>query len=69
MANCRSCGAEILWVISKASGKAMPLDVPPEKRAIIVEVDKHGIPVTEIREAYTSHFATCPQANDWRRAR
>jgi hypothetical protein len=41
---CRSCGATILWVLSKRSGKRAPLN--PDG---------------------TSHFATCPQADQWRR--
>lgn len=43
--SCRSCGATVRWVETKA-GKKMP-------------VDADG----------TSHFATCPDSNEWRRSR
>lgn len=42
-AECRSCGAPVLWVMTKG-GKRAPLD----------------------RDGH-SHFATCPQADQWRR--
>ena len=61
-AECRSCHAEVFWIVTK-SGKRMPIDcsvvggrepwkgVPGDG-----ELDGRGI----------SHFAACPQANSWR---
>lgn len=40
---CRSCGAPIAWVVTRA-GKRAPID--PDG---------------------TNHFATCPQAAEWRK--
>ena len=48
---CRSCGADVIWIITEA-GKRMPVDAAP------------GL----IPGEHTSHFATCPQANDWRKS-
>jgi hypothetical protein len=48
-AECRSCGAPILWCIT-VKGKKMPVDVPAVEG-----------------EPTTSHFATCPQAGEWRK--
>lgn len=41
---CRSCGAEILWIVTSA-GKRAPMNL----------------------DGTTSHFATCPQADRWRK--
>lgn len=46
---CRSCGADILWCITK-KGKKMPVDLPPDGSD----------------EPTTSHFATCPNADEHR---
>lgn len=57
MSRCKSCNREIVWIKMK-SGKAMPCD--PDK---VVVVTEDGETVT----GYTSHFATCPNANMHRR--
>lgn len=81
MAFCKSCGAQIVWVKTKA-GKAMPCDA----HKVLGELDPNGkdILVTEDGEVvkcntgmscytgkivvgYTSHFATCPYADKHRR--
>lgn len=53
MAKCRSCGEEIVWMVTK-SGKKMPADMIP------------GFPPTEgdifDPKFNSSHFATCPNA-------
>lgn len=78
MAICRSCGAEIIWIKMKGSGKAMPCDAKPIPYR---EVFSNGMKlVTESGEVvqgcfegtsdktgYVSHFATCPNANRHRR--
>ena len=60
---CRSCGAEIVWLKTAASGKPMPVDAAPEKRVVIGE--HSGL--AYVLETYTPHWATCPQAESWRR--
>lgn len=49
---CRSCRAPVVW-ITTAAGKRMPVDY----------VREAGQPPP----AGASHFATCPNAADWRR--
>ena len=60
-ATCRSCGAPIVWGITKA-GKKVPLD-PPEKRYAMHPL-YNGL---EIVETWLSHFASCPNADQHRR--
>lgn len=82
MSRCRSCGAEIIWIKMKGTGKAMPCDargisysenMHPGASPALTLVTEHG---TIVRTAfdpagdkmgYTSHFATCPSANEHRR--
>lgn len=64
---CRSCEAEIKW-ITMASGKAMPVDVPGEKR-VVVFMGVDGVEAGRVVDTYTSHFVTCPDADKHRRNR
>jgi hypothetical protein len=60
-AECRGCGAPIYWV-TLDSGKRMPLDRGRQVRVAYIEgrgFVAHG--------SYTSHFATCPEANRLRK--
>lgn len=64
---CRSCGAPIEWA-ELTTGAKMPFDEP------IVAVRTHaagGIGARVIEDVDTSvtlsHFATCPDAERWRR--
>jgi hypothetical protein len=59
---CRSCGAPIFFV-AMTSGKRMPLNQTPKKAVIIDKATGQG----SIQDAYTSHFATCPKADQHRR--
>lgn len=68
---CRSCEAEILWVTTR-TGKSMPLDVEPSPKGNMVLVaGKTWVATDEDRRlkrpTFTSHFATCPEADQWRR--
>lgn len=76
MSVCRSCGQEIDWVLT-SKGKKMPVD--PEY-IWYDEADSGTVIVTDGGVVYVvsssrsfpsvkgriSHFATCPNANDWR---
>lgn len=53
---CRSCRARIVF-LKTVAGKAMPVD------ADTVETDEK----TFDHERHVSHFATCPEANKFRR--
>lgn len=63
MSNCGTCGAEIVWAITEA-GKRMPLDAKPEKRFVVDDADG-----CHLVDTYVSHFSTCPNAEQHRRAR
>lgn len=56
--NCRSCGAQIVWMKTKR-GKNIPVDAEtanPGER-----VFQYGV--------HTSHFSTCPNADQHRKKR
>lgn len=78
--NCKSCGAPVRWAITAATGARMPLDVEAvdDGNLGVVEWQSDGhrlaTPIVAVnpttaltRFRYTSHFATCPNANDHRR--
>lgn len=60
---CRSCGAKLTWY-ELTSGKRHPFDGDPvylqtehtPARRLVGHIDRAD-----------SHFATCPQAGDWKR--
>jgi hypothetical protein len=64
---CRSCGAPILWVFTEG-GKRMPVDAKPAS-GLVLDDPESPTPTARIRRVYTSHFATCPQAAQHRKAR
>lgn len=65
---CRSCSARIEWAEVVASGKRMPFD--DEIVAVSSRLDTaHRLIETVDLEVTTSHFATCPDAQKWRKAR
>jgi len=64
MANCKSCGAEIMWI--EVEGKNHPVNAKPVMgfRREVDEFDNEEFIMTKVRE---SHFATCPYADRHRR--
>lgn len=70
MSRCRTCDAPVLWV-STPTGKAMPLDLEPDPEGRFVVEGGVAYPVGLFSEGprYTSHFATCPQADEHRKPR
>lgn len=69
---CKRCGALILWARNPATGKMMPLDdasqvdvVLPQGRFAVV-VTATGAHRVNVR-SYTSHFASCPHADEFRK--
>lgn len=73
---CRSCSAEVFWVETE-KGKRMPVDAEPSDAGNIV-IRHDGIahyltaedklhPKYSGEHRYTSHFATCPQKDQWRK--
>lgn len=69
MSACRSCGAPVRWV-RMSGGRAIPLD-PQPNAAGNVTLDADGVAYigrnTQPGARYVMHFATCPDAADWRR--
>ena len=70
---CRSCAAPIAWRVSPA-GKRLPLDPEPtESGNVVVDgTTARALSADALADLdvwtprYTSHFATCPDANIWR---
>lgn len=82
VSECRSCKADIVWGVMERSGKRNPLDRAPDPDGrIIVEAwqatERGMAPVVRVLHddelelvsgpRYTSHFATCPDAQQHRR--
>lgn len=83
MSACRSCGAAVVWAVT-GTGKRLPLDAEPVdggnvllapaapgQTPLATVVGKRGQPSIfgDDGPRYTSHFATCPQADAHRRPR
>jgi hypothetical protein len=65
---CRSCGARIEWAKVVDSGRAIPLDVPVTVANVTQFAD--GRLIEHLDPTISkSHFATCPQAAQWRKRR
>jgi hypothetical protein len=73
---CRTCGAPVVWATTK-NDKAMPIDAQPVADGN-VELAAGPTPGTVAATVLSgpslmpgplrkSHFATCPDADDWRR--
>lgn len=65
---CKSCGAAIVWA-KTSMGKLAPYerDDANGKWAVVAGIARLLEP-TDV-ERFTSHFATCPQAAQWRKRR
>jgi hypothetical protein len=72
---CRSCGADVIWALSR-NGKPMPFDAKPVTGIYylidgIHPEEKLAVHATrpETGPLFRSHFATCPDAEKWRKHR
>lgn len=70
MNRCRSCGAEIVWVVT-STGARMPLDAEPNPDGNVELVNGraivHGQPPAFVHgPIHMPHHATCPDAEEWR---
>jgi hypothetical protein len=75
---CRSCQAEIIWAVT-TKGNAVPLDVAEERRMVFVTADDTkriaerdsvldgDAKTVRLVPTFTNHFATCPDAESWRK--
>lgn len=77
MSKCKTCGAEIIW-LPTLGGKSMPCDAKPipykeDPAGSLTLVTSDGrvvkakADISSDKMGYTSHFATCPDADRWRR--
>lgn len=77
MANCRSCGKEIVWLKHHETEKVNPIERDPHPDGNIVPNFENGIyrmatgNEKEIakyhgKNIYISHFSTCPDADTFR---
>jgi len=72
---CRTCNAPVVWATTR-KGKAMPVDAAPVDdgnveltaagpgRVVAAVLTGPSLMPTPLRK---SHFATCPDAEEWRR--
>lgn len=71
MATCKSCNAEIIFVMSGKTGKMSPLDAQPVEDGNLVILGgafRSASPEDRRlhRPLYKSHFATCADASRYR---
>lgn len=71
MATCRTCDAEIIWAKSATTGRPMPMDAKPDPKGTFVIISGKARAATAeddrlFRDRFTSHFATCKDADEWR---
>lgn len=69
MAACRSCGAAIRFEKSPTSAKLMCLEVDPEGQWVVEgnRAQRFSVLLHTGFARFTSHHATCPDADKWRR--
>lgn len=81
MTACASCGAQIFWAIS-VNGSRMPIDADPTPEGNVIVMQSRSNPENKKcvvlsrdaerpkdRRLFTSHFSTCPNAKQHRKAR
>lgn len=64
-ATCSSCGATIVWAKTLA-GKSTPMEAADDGEWFIKDGVAHRGQSVGVQR-YRSHFATCPQASQWRK--
>ncbi len=68
ISKCRGCQAEIIWIETK-SGRKMPLDAKAKTVFIKKWSMMDGVYYWAADLGHESHFATCPQADQFRRSK
>jgi hypothetical protein len=79
VSTCGSCGAQITWAVT-TNGKRMPVDTEPDPNGnVVMHAPAPGqLPIAAVVPRrlgdpepvfarHTSHFATCPHADQHRR--
>lgn len=67
LGTCRSCGRRVEWLTNVQTDRAQPFDVIVTEAALDTLLDPLVLRVDMARSV--SHFATCPQADAWRKRR
>jgi hypothetical protein len=57
---CRSCGARIVFLLTAEKARSIPVNAATVQPGMQTFVPGLG---------HVAHFATCPQARDWRKSR
>lgn len=80
MSKCKSCGADIIWIVTP-NGKKMPCNNQRihykqnfHKGSMVLvlpngKIDRGDLDIESDKFGYISHFATCPSANLHRKAK
>lgn len=84
VSTCKSCGAPIVWTVTEAGYESMPIDVNPSALGNVRLLQGEGVLIPVARVCadatldlfdqdddgyrYVPHFATCPQASEWRKS-
>lgn len=70
---CRSCNAEVVWLVHERTGKRAPIDAAPADGGnVAVDLEAGTYRIVRKRDElaagglHTNHFATCEQAARWR---
>ncbi len=75
---CKSCKQSIVFAVAYTTGKVSPFELDAAGEWVLTNgIAKHeGPPSTQLElggppavTRYTSHFAVCPQASEWRKPR
>ena len=78
-ATCSSCGAPVIWA-ETVNGHPMPIDLEARADGNIELVERETLPPVALyvkvtqptlgdAPRFVSHFATCPDATEWRKRR
>lgn len=80
--HCRSCGAPIIWAVTEAARRLIPIDAQPVQNGNIELISPSDPRESHIARVlgrlgktrslgplHVSHFSTCPNAETHRRAR
>jgi len=69
VSKCKGCKKDIIWAETSDSGKKIPLDPRPAVYWVEEVVDDitedKWVCATRQPGAYVTHFATCPNANEF----
>ena len=68
MTKCSACNAEILF-LQTVNGRMVPVNLPPKKMFVELIGPCGSFEGYDVEDCYESHFATCPEAARFRKAK